>query len=145
MTINDLITKAEGLKPDVFLNRATVTRTNSDYSTTNISLNLKEELQNPQFNLEEEDVITIFSINDLSEENKNEISGEVSNSGVYPYSKNISLIDLILSAGGFKDNATGKRVEITRRVSNENSNNEILSKVIIVNLSKDLEGIIGGL
>ena len=142
MTINDLITKAEGLKPDVFLNRATVTRTNSDYSTTNISLNLKEELQNPQFNLEEEDVITIFSINDLSEEGYVEISGEVSNSGVYPYSKNISLIDLILSAGGFKDNATGKRVEITRRVSNENSNNEILSKVIIVNLSKDLEGII---
>ena len=142
MTINDLITKAEGLKPDVFLNRANVTRTNSDYSTTNISLNLKEELQNPQFNLEEEDVITIFSINDLSEEGYVEISGEVSNSGVYPYSKNISLIDLILSAGGFKDNATGKRVEITRRVSNENSNNEILSKVIIVNLSKDLEGII---
>ena len=141
MTINDLITKAEGLKPDVFLNRATVTRTNSDYSTTNISLNLKEELQNPQFNLEEEDVITIFSINDLSEEGYVEISGEVSNSGVYPYSKNISLIDLILSAGGFKDNATGKRVEITRRVSNENSNNEILSKVIIVNLSKDLVGI----
>ena len=141
MTINDLITKAEGLKPGVFLNRATVTRTNSDYSTTNISLNLKEELQNPQFNLEEEDVITIFSINDLSEEGYVEISGEVSNSGVYPYSKNISLIDLILSAGGFKDNATGKRVEITRRVSNENSNNEILSKVIIVNLSKDLEGI----
>jgi len=141
MTINDLITKAEGLKPNVFLNRATVTRTNSDYSTTNISLNLKEELQNPQFNLEEEDVITIFSINDLSEEGYVEISGEVSNSGVYPYSKNISLIDLILSAGGFKDNATGKRVEITRRVSNENSNNEILSKVIIVNLSKDLEGI----
>jgi protein involved in polysaccharide export with SLBB domain len=141
MTINDLITKAEGLKPDVFLNRATVTRTNSDYSTTNISLNLKEELQNPQFDLEEEDVITIFSINDLSEEGYVEISGEVSNSGVYPYSKNISLIDLILSAGGFKDNATGKRVEITRRVSNENSNNEILSKVIIVNLSKDLEGI----
>ena len=86
-------------------------------------------------------MITIFSINDLSEEGYVEISGEVSNSGVYPYSKNISLIDLILSAGGFKDNATGKRVEITRRVSNENSNNEILSKVIIVNLSKDLEGI----
>ena len=141
MTINDLITKAEGLKPDVFLNRATVTRTNSDYSTTNIALNLKEELQNPQFNLEEEDVITFFSINDLSEEGYIEISGEVSNSGVYPYSKNISLIDLILSAGGFKDNATGKRVEITRRVSNENSNNEILSKIIIVNLSKDLEAI----
>ena len=141
MTINDLITKAEGLKPDVFLNRATVTRTNSDYSTTNIALNLKEELQNPQFNLEEEDVITFFSKNDLSEEGYIEISGEVSNSGVYPYSKNISLIDLILSAGGFKDKATGKRVEITRRVSNENSNNEILSKIIIVNLSKDFEGI----
>ena len=120
MTINDLINKAEGLKPDVFLKRATITRTNSDYSTTNISLNLKGELNNPQFNLQEEDIITIFSINDLSEESYVEISGEVSNSGIYPYSNNVSLIDLILTAGGFKDNATGKRVEITRRVSDEN-------------------------
>ena len=141
MTIKDIVDKAEGLKPDVFFNKLTVTRTNYDYSTTNISLNLKEELEKPVFNLEEEDVITIYSINDLSEENYVEISGEVSNAGIYPYSKNITLIDLILSAGGFKDNATGQRVEITRRVSNENSKNEILSKVIIVNLSKNLEDI----
>ncbi len=141
MTINDLINKAEGLKPDVFLKRATITRTNSDYSTTNISLNLKGELNNPQFNLQEEDIITIFSINDLSEESYVEISGEVSNSGIYPYSNNVSLIDLILTAGGFKDNATGKRVEITRRVSDENSDDEIFSKVITVNISKDLENL----
>ena len=141
MTIKDIVNKAEGLKPDVFFNKLTVTRTNYDYSTTNISLNLKEELEKSVFNLQEEDVITIYSINDLSEENYVEISGEVSNAGIYPYSKNITLIDLILSAGGFKDNATGQRVEITRRVSNENSKNEILSKVIIVNLSKNLEDI----
>ena len=141
MTIKDIVDKAEGLKPDVFFNKLTVTRTNYDYSTTNISLNLKEELEKSVFNLQEEDVITIYSINDLSEENYVEISGEVSNAGIYPYSKNITLIDLILSAGGFKDNATGQRVEITRRVSNENSKNEILSKVIIVNLSKNLEDI----
>jgi len=142
MTIKDLIAKSEGLKPDVFLKRVNIKRTNSDYSTTSISLNLKEELDKPQFNLQEEDVVTVFSINDLSEESYVEISGEVSNSGIYPYSKNVSLIDLILNAGGFKDNATGKRVEITRRVSEANSNNEILSNVITVNLSKDLEDLI---
>jgi len=142
MTIKDLIGKSEGLKPDVFLKRVNIKRTNSDYSTTSISLNLKEELDKPQFNLQEEDVVTVFSINDLSEESYVEISGEVSNSGIYPYSKNVSLIDLILNAGGFKDNATGKRVEITRRVSEANSNNEILSKVITVNLSKDLDDLI---
>ena len=142
MTIKDLIGKSEGLKPDVFLKRVNIKRTNSDYSTTSISLNLKEELDKPQFNLQEEDIVTVFSINDLSEESYVEISGEVSNSGIYPYSKNVSLIDLILNAGGFKDNATGKRVEITRRVSEANSNNEILSKVITVNLSKDLDDLI---
>ena len=142
MTIKDLIGKSEGLKPDVFLKRVNIKRTNSDYSTTSISLNLKEELDKPQFNLQEEDIVTVFSINDLSEESYVEISGEVSNSGIYPYSKNVSLIDLILNAGGFKDNATGKRVEITRRVSEANSDNEILSKVITVNLSKDLDDLI---
>jgi len=139
MTIKDLIGKSEGLKPDVFLKRVNITRTSSDYSTTSISLNLQEELNKPQFNLQEEDVVTVFSINDLSEESYIEISGEVSNSGIYPYSNNVSLIDLILNAGGFKDNATGKRIEITRRVSEANSNNEILSKVITVSLSKDLD------
>ena len=77
MTIKDLIDKAEGLKSDVFLNKAYITRTNPDYSTSNISINLKEELKTLNFKLEEEDIVNILSLNDLREEKYIEISGEV--------------------------------------------------------------------
>ena len=42
MTVKDLIEKAGGLKSDVYYEKAFVTRTNEDYSTTTISLDLKK-------------------------------------------------------------------------------------------------------
>ena len=68
-------------------------------------MNLKDELKNPKFKLQEEDIVNILSINDLIEESYIEISGEVNNPGIFPYSKNLSLSDMILLAGGFNDNA----------------------------------------
>ena len=49
MTVKNLIDKAEGLKTDVFFDKAYVTRTNEDYSTSTIALNLKDELKNSNF------------------------------------------------------------------------------------------------
>ena len=67
MTVKNLIDKAEGLKTDVFLEKAYVTRTNEDYSTTTISLNLNDELKNPIFIFQEEDILNILSVNDLKD------------------------------------------------------------------------------
>ena len=141
MTIKELIEKAEGTKSDVFLNKAYITRTNSDYSTTNISVNLKDELNNPKFKLQEEDIVNVLSINDLSEESYVEISGEVNSPGIFPYSKNLSLSDMIILAGGFSDNATGKRVEINRRISNQDSNDDKISEILTFDMNKDLKGL----
>ena len=138
MTIKDLIDKAEGLKSDVFLNKAYITRTNPDYSTSNISVNLKEELKTLNFKLKEEDILNILSLNDLREEKYIEISGEVNSPGIFPYSKNISLQDIILLAGGFNDNATGKRVEINRMLSTEESNENKISEILTFDLNKNL-------
>ena len=38
MTVKDLIEKGEGLKPDTYMERSFITRTNEDFSTTNILL-----------------------------------------------------------------------------------------------------------
>ena len=137
MTVSDLIKKAEGLKPDVFLEKAYVTRTNKDYSTTTISLDLKNELNNPSFLLNEEDVLNVLSLNDLSEDNYIEISGEINNPGVYPYSENISVSDLILLAGGFKENASSSRIEINRRLSVNELNNNI-TEILTFDLNKNI-------
>ncbi|MDA7809940.1 SLBB domain-containing protein [Flavobacteriaceae bacterium] len=139
MTVKDLIDKAEGLKSDVFLNKAYITRTNPDYSTSNISINLKEELKTLNFKLEEEDIVNILSLNDLREEKYIEISGEVNSPGIFPYSKNISLQDIILLAGGFNDNATGKRIEINRMLSTQESNENKISEILTFDLNKNLE------
>ena len=138
MTVKNLIDKAEGLKTDVFFDKAYITRTNEDYSTSTIALNLKDELKNPNFILQEEDVLNILSINDLSEENYIEISGQVNNPGIFPFSKNISLSDLILLAGGFKENATSNRIEINRRLSSNESNENNISEILTFDLNKNL-------
>ena len=138
MTVKNLIDKAEGLKTDVFFDKAYITRTNEDYSTSTIALNLKDELKNPNFILQEEDVLNILSINDLSEENYIEISGQVNNPGIFPFSKNISLSDLILLAGGFKENATQNRIEINRRLSSNELNENNISEILIFDLDKNL-------
>jgi protein involved in polysaccharide export with SLBB domain len=132
MSIKDLIEKAGGLKSDVYYEKAYVVRTNKDYSTTTISIDLKNEMNNPSFILKEEDILNILSLNDLSEDSYVEISGEINNPGVFPYSENLSVSDLILLAGGFKENASESRIEINRRLSsdkklNENNITEVLT------------------
>ena len=138
MTVKNLIDKAEGLKTDVFFDKAYITRTNEDYSTSTIALNLKDELKNPNFIFQEEDVLNILSINDLSEENYIEISGQVNNPGIFPFSKNITLSDLILLAGGFKENATSNRIEINRRLSSNELNENNISEILTFDLDKNL-------
>ena len=123
MTVKDLIEKAEGLQPDTFMDRGFITRTNEDFSTTNISFNVINQingLDKPIF-LEKDDVLNIISINDLKDDNYIEISGEINRPGVYPFSINLNLEDIILLAGGVRKNATLKSIEISRVNSLENS------------------------
>ena len=138
MTVKNLIGKAEGFKSDVFLEKAYVTRTNKDYSTTIIPLDLKNEMNNPSFIFKEEDVLNILSLNDLSEDNYIEISGEINNPGIFPYSENISLHDLILLAGGFLENASSSRIEINRRLSLNKSNENNITEILIFDLNENL-------
>ena len=139
MTIKDLIEKAEGLKSDVFLNKAYITRTNPDYSTSNITVNLKDELNSLSFKLQQDDIVNILSVNDLSEEKYIQISGEVNNPGIFLFSKNLSLQDIILLAGGFNDNASGTRIEINRMLSSDELNENKISEILTIDLSKNLD------
>ena len=143
MTVNDAIAKADGLKSDAFLDRAYITRTNKDFSTSKISFNLSEYLEgnNSSIDLFKEDVITIISKSDLNKDEFVSIVGEVKNPGVYPYSKNISLYDLILIAGGYNSKAISDKVEITRRISENSLSENNISEIIEVNISERVENL----
>ena len=135
MTVKDLIEKAEGLQPDTFMDRGFITRTNKDFSTTNISFNILNqinEVDEPIF-LHKDDILNIISINDLKDDNYIEISGEINKPGVYPFSKNLNLEDIILLAGGVRKNATLNSIEISRLNSSKNSLNT--SEVFYININ----------
>jgi protein involved in polysaccharide export with SLBB domain len=134
--IKDLISKAEGIKPDTYLNKAYITRTNDDLTTTNIQFNVYDQLNNidKELLLEEEDVVTIFSKNELKDETYIEITGEVKNPGIYPYSNNLNLSDLIVIAGGVRKNATLNNIEISRIKSSTEGNTDNSAEVFYVDI-----------
>ena len=135
--VKALIQKAEGIKPDTYLNKAYITRTNLDLTTTNIQFNVYNQLNNigKEIALKEEDVITIFSKNDLREDQYLEISGEVNTPGIFPYSENLSLNDLIILAGGLRKNATLQNIEISRLKATGNNDFDKNAELININLN----------
>lgn len=138
MKVKDLIQKAEGLKGDAFLKRAILYRTKPDFKQEIISLdlnNINDEKSAGSILLEREDVIHIASVYDIQEEYYVQISGEVNQTGVYPYGQNMTLGDLILKAGGFKYSASGSFIEIVKRSNDENKVAEILTVSIDKNLN----------
>ena len=139
LSLKKLIEKSEGLKPDTYFEKAIITRTNEDLSTTTISFNLRNELSknDDQIFLKQDDVVSISSINDLREDRYLEISGEINNPGIYPYSQNIKLNDLIIIAGGLKNKATLRNIEVSRIKSSNNNNFDKSSEIIYINLNEN--------
>ena len=140
MTVLNLIEKAEGIKPDTYLERGFITRTNEDFSTTNISFNLSNQINsidNPIL-LKKDDVLNILSINELRDDNYIEISGEINKPGVYPFSSNLTLNDLILLAGGVRKNATLAGIEISRINKSDDSESAQIFNLSLNDLESEL-------
>jgi len=140
MTVLNLIEKAEGIKPDTYLERGFITRTNKDFSTTNISFNLSNQINSidDPILLKKDDVLNILSINELRDDNYIEISGEINKPGVYPFSSNLTLNDLILLAGGVRKNATLAGIEISRINKSDESESAQIFKLSLDDLESEL-------
>jgi protein involved in polysaccharide export with SLBB domain len=138
MTLGQLIKNADGIRGEAYLERASILRTYEDLSTEVISVNLRDILSgnSSDIPLKREDVIRISSIYDLQEEFYVQITGEVKNAGTYPYSKGMTVEDLIILAGGLRESASSKDIEIARR--SQDSNVGTFSELIPVNINVDL-------
>ena len=139
--VKGLLAKTEGLKQDALSTSANIIRTNEDLSTSSISFNLRDVLSGKEQDilLQKEDVLTISSKNDIKEDDYVEVAGAVNQPGIYLYSNGMKLKDLILKARGFNKNAAQTRVEISRKLTENNSDNSQLSQIIIVNISKEFD------
>lgn len=124
-TVKDLISVADGLKGDAFLNRAVLTREKEDLSTELISIDIRNLLygNGDDVVLRKNDVLYIPSINELIEYGDFVIHGEVAVPGEYKYADNTTLEDLIIQAGGLLESASIVRVDIARRIIDNRSTN----------------------
>lgn len=122
MRLKDLIDQAGGVKADALLERATLYRTLPNLEQEVVAVDLENVLAgDAQQNLvlQREDYLSISSIYDSRRLFYVKLEGEVNNTGVFPYAENMTVKDLLLKAGGFKEAASATGIEIVRRSKND--------------------------
>ncbi len=143
LTLKQLIKKADGVKEDAFLNRGTITRLKDDLTLEVVPFDVAGVLNSsqPDILLKREDRVTISSIFDLKNKATFQVQGEVRYPGTYEFKDSTSIKDIVFQAGGFTEAATGKRIEIARRVSNADINGASTetAQIIQVDAEKDLQ------
>lgn len=123
MTLRQLIEKAEGYREDAFLYRGYIYRLGDDYRTKVLSFDPIKIMNGEaeEIILKREDFIKIPSVLDLEEEKIVVLEGEVLKPGDYPFFQNMTLGDVILEAGGLLESASLARIEVARRIRNEDT------------------------
>ena len=144
MTIKDLFSQVDSIAGDAYLDRVHITRMLPDRTKQLFSLNLNEFLKNndQDFLLAPEDYIEIQSRKALFPADSVHVYGAVTNPGTYELKKDMTLKDLIFSAGGFLKNAMIDQAEISRLDPFNNDPNKlstILHVTIDSNYTKQLE------
>jgi len=116
-TVKSLIEAAGGLKEDAFPSRALLSRTNPDKTLTNLAIDIKGLMAGTAQDetLRNNDVLFIPSLFDVGEVKTFSVYGEVLFPGDYRYADNTSIEDLILQAGGLKEDASLSKIDVVRR------------------------------
>ena len=141
-TVRDLVEVAGGLKEDAFPSRALLSRTNPDKTLTNQSIDIKGIMDGTSGDemLRNDDVLFIPSVLDIGEVKTFGIYGEVLFPGVYRYADNTSIEDLILQAGGLKEDASLSKVDVVRRTRDKDAleKTDSLTETYSFSIAEDL-------
>ena len=122
-TVRQLINRAEGLRKDAFVNRATIIRERPDLDRENVSFDLGKLMRGEiaDIPLMRQDSLTILSIRDLREEYYVTIEGAVNRPDTVQFIANMSVADLIANAGGFQEGAKPNLIEVARRIRQDSA------------------------
>lgn len=113
-TVAQLIEKAGGLRGDAYKEHAILKRERENLDPEFLFLNLGRPLDD--IFLQREDVLIIKSLTDTREARKVTISGSVNFPGEYDFAENMTMSDLILLAGGLKNEAIESQIDVARRL-----------------------------
>ena len=122
-TVRELVEKADGLMADAFTGRAVLyrERENKTREVKQIDIRAIMNGSQPDIPLQKNDVLYIPSIHDLEDLGNVQIFGEVTHPGDYPYADNMTLEDLVITAGGLRESASVVRVDVARRIKDPKS------------------------
>ena len=117
-SVRTLIQAADGLTEDAFLDHAIIHRLKEDRTLEVIPIDVKGIMEGTVADvpLKNEDVVFIPTQEELRKERIFTITGEVMSPGDYEYADNTTIEDLIVQAGGLRDNASLARVDVSRRI-----------------------------
>ncbi|WP_396137179.1 SLBB domain-containing protein [Flavobacterium sp.] len=133
MTIKDLIAKADGLKENVYVKKASLIRQKEDFTKEYLNINLQDVLNgdaSANLVLQKEDVLLIFYNQELLDTYKISIDGEVRKPGTYNYANGMTLYDLLLESEYFTDEAASNVTVFRNKkdaVFNPNDKEKIIS------------------
>lgn len=117
-SVRTLIEAAEGVTEDAFTSHAVLHRLKADRSLEILPVDVKGILDGTvaDIPLQNEDVLFIMTQEDLRQERTLTITGEVMSPGTYQYADNTTIEDLIVMAGGLRDQASLAKVDVSRRI-----------------------------
>ena len=138
-SIKELIKKAEGLREDAFLGRASLTRRKENFDPEILSIDLGKIMrgESPDIILQREDNLKVFSITNLREKRFVNILGEVNEPGEFDFKEGMKVGDLILQAKGFKESASFANLELARRIINHGNGEILTNKIEIITFEVD--------
>ena len=117
-SVRSLVEHAEGLTEDAFPNHAIIHRLKPDRTMEVISVDVAGIMAEtiPDVPLKNEDVLFIPTNTENIKERTLTITGMVMSPGTYEYADNTTIEDLIVMAGGLRDQASLARVDVSRRI-----------------------------
>ena len=126
-TVKKLLQQADGLLGDAFTNRAVLYRQRENLTSEVFPVDVKGILDGTAEDVElrKNDILFVPSIYDIKNIGNVYISGEVVKPGTYPYADNMTLEDIVITAGGLKDAASLVRVDISRRMKDNKGTHAI--------------------
>lgn len=136
LTLSQLLKKAQGLKPEAYMQRGYIKRTMPDLQKTAISFDPRQVLDGKNdFALMREDSVIILNQDVFISNQKISVNGYVRKPSVINFRTGLKLVDAIAIAGGFDDQAASHNVEIARVI--QNSSDSVATQVVqtyIVNM-----------
>ena len=117
-SVKTLLEAAGGLREEAFTSHAILHRQKPDHSLEVIPVNVDEIMNGIAADviMKPNDVLFIPTRTDMIKKHIVIIRGEVLKPGSYLYADNMTIEDLVLQAGGLKDEASTVKVDVVRRI-----------------------------